>query len=444
MAGGAQPLLVPVAAKGAPKSCAIHKLRWGSNVPADAEEATSHNKLLRRGAESSTALQDESRAEAEAEDAVDSDDDTDATTLPGPIRPLRPTKSLESLLQVAALVDAAEEPGSEPSPPQERKSPVAELCRRDDAVAQSVALGAALPSSALGAALPGGAALAAYVGPGGRLRKSESETSDATGWGFYEDCEPRGGDSSYRLDTAHSVDRETPEYVLEDSLASQALWHTTAGLRPAQPAAERRRFEEAYERNFAQSQIGPEDGGRREGRNANKWCGLEAYLASTALMHNNDASGGIIDAHVQRTTTLLREQSPFGTSVTKSWQCECCGELTSIMIRIPKYQIVRVGPRDVHAEYLVVCRLGAVTFGLWRRSSHFQELAEAIASKEAHVDYQNTLWSWRCLKRRQRWFRCLDKDYLALKCFLLERFLHDAVFESDSSTLFTDFLEIKL
>ena len=59
-------------------------------------------------------------------------------------------------------------------------------------------------------------------------------------------------------------------------------------------------------------------------------------------------------------------------------------------------------------------------------------------------DYQNTLWSWRCLRRRQRWFRCLDKDYLALKCFLLERFLHDAVFESSSSKIFAEFLEISI
>ena len=129
--------------------------------------------------------------------------------------------------------------------------------------------------------------------------------------------------------------------------------------------------------------------------------------------------------------------------MTKSWTCECCGELTSIMVRIPKYQIIREG-NEVRAEYLVVVRLGTVTFGLWRRYSHFQKLADDIAKNEPATFFQNTNWSWRCLRRRQKWFRCLEKDYLALKCFLLERFLHDAVFESSSSTLFTDFLELSI
>ena len=113
------------------------------------------------------------------------------------------------------------------------------------------------------------------------------------------------------------------------------------------------------------------------------------------------------------------------------------------MVRIPKYQIVKKGSKS-YAEYLVVARLGAVTFGLWRRYSHFHQLFEKIAKNFDRDDYQNTLWSWRCLRRRQRWFRCLDKDYLALKCFLLERFLHDAVFESSNSNLFMDFFEIAL
>ena len=115
------------------------------------------------------------------------------------------------------------------------------------------------------------------------------------------------------------------------------------------------------------------------------------------------------------------------------------------MIRIPKYQIIKeANNSDVRAEYLVVARLGGATFGLWRRHSAFSRLAAKIARiPEADVVYRNTLWSWRCLRRRQRWFRCLDADYLTIKCFLLERFLHDAVFESGSSALFADFLEIR-
>jgi len=141
---------------------------------------------------------------------------------------------------------------------------------------------------------------------------------------------------------------------------------------------------------------------------------------------------------------LLREQSPFGTSATKSWECPACGELSSMMVHIPKYQVVKEGSFDVHAEYLVVVRLRFVTFGLWRRFKDFQRLADQIVRENKPLDFENTLGSWRCVKRRQKWFRCLEKDYITLKCFLLERFLHDAVFESSSSELFLDFLEIQI
>ena len=42
----------------------------------------------------------------------------------------------------------------------------------------------------------------------------------------------------------------------------------------------------------------------------------------------------------------------------------------------------------------------------------------------------NALCSWKLLNQRKRWCRCLDADYLVLKVFLLERFLHDILFES--------------
>lgn len=115
-----------------------------------------------------------------------------------------------------------------------------------------------------------------------------------------------------------------------------------------------------------------------------------------------------------------------------------------MMIHIPKYQIVQEGAFDIHAEYLVVVRLRFVTFGLWRRFKDFERLADSIVATNRPLEFENTLGSWRCVKRRQKWFRCLDKDYVVLKCFLLERFLHDAVFESTSSELFHEFLEIHL
>ena len=44
------------------------------------------------------------------------------------------------------------------------------------------------------------------------------------------------------------------------------------------------------------------------------------------------------------------------------------------------------------------------------------------------------------LKKRQRWYRCLDAGYLSLKVFLLERFLHDILFESSNPQILRDFV----
>jgi hypothetical protein len=104
--------------------------------------------------------------------------------------------------------------------------------------------------------------------------------------------------------------------------------------------------------------------------------------------------------------------------VSKSFKCDNCGEISSIMVHIPKFQIVQAGS-DVHAEYLIVVGLGAVTLGVWRRFREFKTLATKLASSEKRRQFHNALCSWHCLRARQRLFRCLDKDYLILKVLLL-------------------------
>jgi hypothetical protein len=45
-----------------------------------------------------------------------------------------------------------------------------------------------------------------------------------------------------------------PVYILEASLDDQALWHSTAGQRPAQPPDERKYYENLYKNNFEKSE----------------------------------------------------------------------------------------------------------------------------------------------------------------------------------------------
>lgn len=273
---------------------------------------------------------------------------------------------------------------------------------------------------------------------------SESE-SEGGAWGWYED---RDMNDQHHFDSVRSWDASTPDYILEDTLATQMLWHSTAGKRPRQPADERRRCERLWEQNFRNSSaVDLISGGGREPYSGDD--DIEPGGRGSEPGSSGDGDGGSGESPIicgrKSSQVLYRTNSPFGTSVTKSFLCGVCAESTTVTVQIPKLQIVAT-PSDVHAEYLVVAGIGSVTLGVWRRSSHFSQLAEAIrtgglpadapaAAREeavataAHL-YQNSLASWTLLRRRQRWFRCLDKEYLVLKCFLLERFLHDLVFES--------------
>jgi hypothetical protein len=114
-----------------------------------------------------------------------------------------------------------------------------------------------------------------------------------------------------------------------------------------------------------------------------------------------------------------------------------------------------------YAQFLVIYREGSIrdTIGVWKRYSDFEELARKVTqshegckfaianmsplavTEEAETEHlPNAITSWRLLKKRQRWYRCLDAGYLSLKVFLLERFLHDILFESSSPKLLRDFV----
>ena len=100
------------------------------------------------------------------------------------------------------------------------------------------------------------------------------------------------------------------------------------------------------------------------------------------------------------------------------------------------------------------------TVGVWRRYSDFKELSRKVmnghgegcatalqsmhpmaVTEEAETELMpNAITSWRLLMKRQRWFRCLDAGYLSLKVFLLERFLHDILFESNSPDILRNFV----
>jgi hypothetical protein len=162
-------------------------------------------------------------------------------------------------------------------------------------------------------------------------------------------------------------------------------------------------------------------------------------------------------------TVLVRGDNVFGTTVSKSFpKKDNKGHdgIDSVSISIASYRVVESKKHGKYAQYLVIFCDGTV--GVWKRYSDFSQLSRKVTNGPESCaavvtglnplsvtdDHDgeilpNAMTSWRLLKKRQRWYRCLDAGYLSLKVFLLERFLHDILFESSSPQILRDFVGVK-
>uniref|UniRef100_A0A7S3PDZ6 PX domain-containing protein n=1 Tax=Amphora coffeiformis TaxID=265554 RepID=A0A7S3PDZ6_9STRA len=290
-----------------------------------------------------------------------------------------------------------------------------------------------------------------------------------------------------------------PPYVLEESLSSQRLWKDTAGTRPPQPVEERAFFEKMWAQNFARSQVdyqmpvevltatspvalSPFADGVFEGTSGDSVLGnysmpgdqdhdaAEAALSQLGGI-NNDGGDPNAKQKIRGSgsdgdlTVILRGPNAFGTTVSKSFARNTVPGgpvvVDTVNISIASYRVVESRKYGKYAQFLVIYRQGSIrdTVGVWKRYRHFEQLANKVThahegcaaaianmsplhiTEESETEHlPNAITSWRLLKKRKRWYRCLDAGYLSLKVFLLERFLHDILFESSSPQLLRDFV----
>ena len=165
-------------------------------------------------------------------------------------------------------------------------------------------------------------------------------------------------------------------------------------------------------------------------------------------------------------TVVVRGDNVFGTTVSKSFprvnhRGEQVDGIDTVSISIASYRVVESKKHGKYAQYLVIFCDGNFrnTVGVWKRYSDFSELSRKVTSGHSETcaanlnplsatdDHDveilpNAITSWRLLKKRQRWYRCLDAGYLSLKVFLLERFLHDILFESSNPQILRDFVGV--
>lgn len=265
--------------------------------------------------------------------------------------------------------------------------------------------------------------------PGIVKRKRHNSGESVSDYGWYEDMESTNSPyNSFTSDFGpHTLNRalvlpapasEPPMYILESSLETQQLWYATAGRRPPQPTQERQEIERLWSQNFEASAVKYEPSSRPSCNGSEKTeCPFEV---------------------------MYRGKSQFSNSVSKSFSSQ---SVPSMTIQLPYYRIVRDANGTLFAEYLIAVSVGgrgSVTFGVWKRHSEFDRLAKHIMEMDLRSTkpntFKNTLVSWQCVVQRKRWFKSLDTEYLALKCFLIERFMQDLLFEAHSASLICDFL----
>lgn len=303
-----------------------------------------------------------------------------------------------------------------------------------------------------------------------RKRAFSSDSLDRDDYGWFEDFETpdnlQRNSSSFDIASSQPLHKalslpppvtEPPLYILESSLETQQLWYSTAGRRPKQPQQEREYFEKLWTKNFENSSIDyyfVDLSSSSNGENTSPNKKSDSNLATTpnpstagnGNSHKNNPPVDVIPKSEIHGEVLYRGKSPFSNSVSKSFlEVE---PVTSMTLQMPYYRIFRTLDGDIHAEYLIKVTVGVTTFGIWKRHSDFCKLATQITSlnltsKEQTACFKNALLSWQCVLQRKRWYRSLDKEYLALKCFLLERFMHDVLFEALTPGIISRFLGLE-
>ena len=287
-----------------------------------------------------------------------------------------------------------------------------------------------------------------------------------------------------------------PLYILESTLATQQLWYATAGQRPKQPQKERDYFERLWKRNFELSEI-PQPLEPVESREQRSKTFPSSSKGNNKEWPFGEEIPRVYFAKEFNGEILDRGTCPFSNPLSKSFR----NHDVNMTMEVPRFRIVRSFDGDVHVEFLVIVtivrrstsQMGGSrsvpvpipvnsrkthhsikdvdtptrrrrsdpigefipssnhieTYGIWRRHSQFNCFAKILENRcDCMLDrtsgklntFQNALLSWQCVIRRKRWFRCFDKEYLSIKCFLLERFMHDVLFESHSPELLYDFL----
>uniref|UniRef100_A0A6C0AG30 Uncharacterized protein n=1 Tax=viral metagenome TaxID=1070528 RepID=A0A6C0AG30_9ZZZZ len=212
-------------------------------------------------------------------------------------------------------------------------------------------------------------------------------------WGFYDNLK-----SDSETDTVNNY-KNVPFWVLLEPIDFQINWKNTAGKRPIQTKKERRYYE-------------------------------KIWLKQTKILLANQNSLNSINIY----------SNPYSKLCVRSFN-----KYGQYGVQVPCYRISNeiysffgiIKKNIKYAEYLIIIKTPIYQYSKWYRYNDIKKLYRNIVKTQLSSNFEYANSSWYILNNRLKLFRCLNIDYLNNKCYLIERVLHDILFELN------DFIKIK-
>lgn len=198
-------------------------------------------------------------------------------------------------------------------------------------------------------------------------------------------------------DSSFGLTIPIPDWVSLEPLEFQILWQNTAGKRPIQPIEERTKFEKYW---------------------------LENSIILKEESHSDDVQNSELPAIIDNVYSSMcmrsfEQNGPYGIRISH------------LRISINKYR--------KYAEFLVCFKTPSYEYSTWKRYSQLSNFYYDIIRSESIFLFFNTMISWEVLRSSRCFTRNLRIEYLKTKAFLLERVLHDALYEVSNPNVFVKF-----
>lgn len=139
--------------------------------------------------------------------------------------------------------------------------------------------------------------------------------------------------------------------------------------------------------------------------------------------------------------TVLNQYDDYNNT---KWKCRSFesinGNFETISLAVTGVRVVKDENDHEFAQFRIQGYFKGFPIDLWRRYTSFCDLA-TIANRN---NMSNTILQWDALQCFKHIWRNLDMEYLLGKKVILDQFLETYLYECDTTSSFTEFLNIKL